>query len=152
MQGKKRKITLRISVLLILIAFCLSVSENEQMKLSLTTAQETNHHIVEIGDRFVILNWTIQENYSFNGFRIEIYDSSLNLSQTWSIIQINQTSLLDYFDQVNLVNYTDSYGEIFTSQKEVSLNFTYFIVPSSTKSIQVKINGLKTSNPYHLQI
>ncbi|MHA1551041.1 MAG: ABC transporter permease subunit [Candidatus Heimdallarchaeaceae archaeon] len=152
MQGKKRKITLRISVLLILIAFCLSVSENEQMKLSLTTAQETNHHIVEIGDRFVILNWTIQENYSFNGFRIEIYDSSLNLSQTWSIIQINQTLLLDYFDQVNLVNYTDSYGEIFTSQKEISLNFTYFIVPSSTKSIQVKINGLKTSNPYNLQI
>lgn len=152
MEGKKRKIILRISVLLILIALCLSVSENEQTKIGLTTAQETNHHVVEIGDRFVILNWTIQENYSFSGFRIEIYDNSLNLSQTWSIIQINHTTFPDYFDQVNLVNYTDSYGEIFASQKEFSVNFTYFIVPTSSKSIQVKINGLKTSNPYQMQI
>ncbi len=152
MQEKKRKILIRISVFLILLALCLSVSENEQTKPNLATAQETNQHIVEIGDRFVILNWTIQDNYSFSGFRIEIYDSSLNLSQTWSIIQINQTGPLDYFDQVNLVNYTNSYGEIFTSQKETSLNFTFFTVPTNTKSIQVKINGLKTSNPYYIQI
>ncbi len=152
MEGKKRNIALRISLFLILLVLCLSVSENEQIKNGLTTAQETNHHIVEIGDRFVILNWTIQENYSYSGFRIEIYDCSLNLSQTWSIIQINQTTSPDYLDQVNLVNYTDSYGDIFYSQKEFSLNFTYFIVSTSTKSIQVKINGLKTSTPYQMQI
>jgi len=122
------------------------------MKIGLSTAQETNNHIVEIGDRFVILNWTIQENYSFSGFRIEIYDSSLNHSHTWSIIQINQTATPNSFDQVNLVNYTDSNGEILTSQKEISQNFTYFIVPTGTKSIQVKVNGLKTTNPYKMQI
>jgi arabinogalactan oligomer/maltooligosaccharide transport system permease protein len=152
MWGKKRKITFIISVFLILITLCLIISENEQMKIGLSTAQETNSHIVEIGDRFVILNWTIPENYSFSGFRIEIYDSSLNLSHTWSIIQINQTATPNYFDQVNLVNYTDSNGDILTSQKEISLNFTYFIVPTSTNSIQVKVNGLKTINPYQIQI
>jgi arabinogalactan oligomer/maltooligosaccharide transport system permease protein len=130
----------------------MSASENEQTKIGFVTAQETNHHIVEIGDRFVVLNWTVQENYTFSGFRIEVYDSSLNLSQTWSVIQINSTMSPNYIDQVNLVNYTDSLGEIFYSQKEFSLNFTYFIVPTNTKSIQVKINGLKTTNPYQIQI
>ncbi|MCG3223900.1 MAG: hypothetical protein H7647_05505, partial [Candidatus Heimdallarchaeota archaeon] len=91
MQRKKRKITVRITVFLIVIALCMIASENEQTKIGFVTAQETNRHIVEIGDRFVVLNWTVQENYTFSGFRIEVFDSSLNLSQTWSVIQINST-------------------------------------------------------------
>ncbi|MHA1817198.1 MAG: ABC transporter permease subunit [Candidatus Heimdallarchaeaceae archaeon] len=152
MRDNKRKIILRVSLALVLLVFSLSAYGDEQTKIGIVTAQETNHHIVEIGDRFVILNWTIQENFSFNGFRIEIDDQSLNLSRTWSIIQINQTTSPTYYDSVNFVNYTDSNDDIFASQKEVSLNFTYFIVPTITKSIQVKINGLKTSNPYQIGI
>jgi len=41
MWGKKRKVTFIISVFLILLTLCLIISENEQMKIGLSTAQET---------------------------------------------------------------------------------------------------------------
>ncbi|MBY9000432.1 MAG: ABC transporter permease subunit [Candidatus Heimdallarchaeota archaeon] len=151
LREKIKKLTLRTTFVLLLLVISLSLFNEYIPNIGTVSAQGTNGHIVEINDRFVVLNWTVQENLSYNSFRIEIDDKSLNETYTWSIIQINQ-STLNLFHEVNPVNYSEANGNIYPSQKEIALNFTYFLIPENVTFVQAKVNGLKTFSPYQISI
>ncbi len=113
-------------------------------------AQADETSIVDIGDRYAIVNWTLPTSSIYDGFRIEYYDVSLNQSFTWSMVIINETEdiTLEYFSQVNYsIN-----DEIFLSQKMHTLNFSLYIVDNSAESIQTKITGLEPTSLYSIAL
>ena len=151
LKDRYNKIILRTILVLLFLVISFNVISNSKLESRFVSAQEVHGQIIEISDRFVVLNWTVQENLTYNSFRIEIEDKSLNETSTWSIIRINHT-INPLHNEVNLVNYTENDGNVYLSQKETSLNFTFFKIPENVTSVQVKVNGLNTDSPYQISI
>ncbi|MHA1197806.1 MAG: ABC transporter permease subunit [Candidatus Heimdallarchaeaceae archaeon] len=113
-------------------------------------AQSEETSLIEIGDRYTVVNWTCPESYSYHGFRIDYFDVTLNQTLTWSMVILNETqeTTLEYFSQVNY-----SIGEeTFVSQKFQTTNFSIFIVDESAETIQTKITGLEPTSFYSLSL
>ncbi len=114
------------------------------------SAQTDEAVLTEIGERYVIVNWTLPDSYIYNGFRIEYYNHSLNQSFTWSMVVLNETqsTSLEYFSQVNY----SSNNDVFLSQKIYTTNFTVYLVDTDAETIQAKITGLKPVNTYSISL
>ncbi len=114
------------------------------------SAQTGEPSITEIGDRYVVVNWTLPTSLMYNSFRIDYYDEALNQSFTWSMILLNdtQSTTLEYFTQVN---YTID-QEVFLSQKLLTMNFTAFLIEDNAETVQAKITGLKPESHYIISI
>ncbi len=123
---------------------------SDRINKSIVYAQSTDPEIIEIFDRFIFLNWSSNHTPSINSYRIEINDTQLNESYTWSMIYLNQTVNLDS-NVFSLANYS-KLDSILPAQKIVATNFSLYIVPLDSESIQVKITGLIPSSTYSISI
>ncbi|MHA1827778.1 MAG: ABC transporter permease subunit, partial [Candidatus Heimdallarchaeaceae archaeon] len=137
--------------LLILLFISINLMNTNSSRIQTSKAQNERGEIVDIADRFIIINWTTPHSFNSNSFIIELQDITSNVSSIWSIIRINGTYVKG-FNSMNLVNFTDSPGNNYQAQKESSYNFTYYVVPEGVISVQVKVNGLKPSALYLINI
>ncbi|MFW9851565.1 MAG: ABC transporter permease subunit [Candidatus Thorarchaeota archaeon] len=119
-------------------------------KGELTVAQDEDVVLANIGDRYVVVNWTVPASSIYDGFRIDYFDLNLNKNFTWSIILLNESeeSTYEYFSQVN---YSIS-EDLYLSQKLHTNNFTVYLVDISSETIQVKITGFQPVQTYSIAI
>ncbi len=106
--------------------------------------------IVEIKDRYVILNWSLQTEVNYNSFQIDLYSDKTNQTTIWSFISLNHFSA-NFEEDFSIVNYTLS-SEIFRAEKISTSNFTVYSVPYNAESVQVKVTGLIPEESYLLKI
>jgi len=141
---RKKQIAL-VGVLFSIILLSLSFQSQSEV-----FAQTGDASIIEVGDRYALLNWTVPTNFSHNSFRIELENVELNQSTTWSMILLNETQDTnnEFFTQVN---YTVDDG-VFISQKYRTFNFTIYLVSNNSETIQSKITGLKPTTNYTLSL
>ena len=116
----------------------------------LAVAQSEDVVVSDVGDRYIIVNWTLPVSPIYDGFRIDFYDFNLNMSFTWSIVLFNESEVTtdEYFSQVN---YSIS-EELFLSQKLQATNFTVYLVDTSAETIQAKITGFQPVQIYTVSI
>ena len=145
-EKKLRKTKIVILLVFSSIIFSLLLSPNSTS----VNAQSDVVSVLDIGDRFVVLNWTVPANSSYDGFRIEYENLDLNQTSTWSIVLLNETqdTTLEYFSQVNYSISTETY----MSQKYQTSNFSVFIVKNESETVQTKVTGLKPTNAYTISM
>ena len=71
--------------------------------------------IVEIKDRYVILNWSLQTEVNYNSFQIDLNSDKTNQTTIWSFISLNHSSA-NFEGDFSIVNYTLS-SENFRAEK-----------------------------------
>ncbi len=115
-----------------------------------TVAQNEDVVLTYIGDRYIVVNWTVPTSSIYDGFRIDYYDFNLNKSFTWSIVLLNESeeTTYEYFSQVN---YSIS-EELYLSQKLQTINFTVYLVDITSETIQAKITGFQPVQIYSISI
>ena len=72
------------------LSFCAILYFAQPFSNNTVLAQEGSAEIVDIQDRYILLNWSIPDNASFNSFRID-YTNETGFNHTWSVIFLNQT-------------------------------------------------------------
>ncbi len=142
--SNKLKIGLIIVLSLSAIFYFIQPSTNNTVY-----AQTGSTEIVDIYDRYVLLNWSVPINSSFNSFRVD-YANETGFNHTWSVIFLNQTVEQEenYF---SLVNYTVS-DTNFLAQKKLTQNYTVYVVSNESDYIQARITGLLPSQLYRFSI
>jgi len=148
LKSKKRWIIILIFLFLTVLGS--NILNSDSKNNSFISAQSTDPEIADIFDRFIFLNWSSNYTPSYNSYRIEIYDNQLNESFTWSMIYLNQTINVDN-NVFSLANYSKM-GAVFPAQKIVATNFSLYMIPLDSESIQVKITGLTPSSTYSISI
>jgi len=131
------------------LSFCAILYFAQPFSNNTVLAQEGSAEIVDIQDRYILLNWSIPDNASFNSFRID-YTNETGFNHTWSVIFLNQT--LEHEENFfSPVNFTISDSN-FLAQKKLTLNYTVYVVSNESDSIQARITGLLPFQKYHFSI
>ncbi|MCE7742653.1 MAG: ABC transporter permease subunit [Candidatus Heimdallarchaeota archaeon] len=148
-RSRERKIAKKKLSMFLIIGSIVLVSLLFQNHYNVS-AQSEETSLIEIGDRYAIVNWTCPSSSIYHGFRIDYYDVALNQSFTWSMVILNDTQdiTLEYFSQVNY-----SIGdETFISQKFQTSNFSIYLVDEGAETIQTRITGLEPTSLYSISL
>ncbi|MHA1687109.1 MAG: ABC transporter permease subunit [Candidatus Heimdallarchaeaceae archaeon] len=150
MAKKDRKTSRIIFFLLFAALIFISLSINSK-EVNNTIAVSNVAEIVEIGDRYTIVNWTKPENRTFNSYSLKVENCNDNATSTWSVITLNATHLPSSSEK-NLVNFTDSQKNCYPALKQFSTNFSYFTIFENHITVQAKITGLVPETTYIIKI
>ena len=145
-----RKTKIRMVIIVFLIFIGISLPLINKTRNSFVSAQNIDVEIIDVFDRFVFLNWSTEDTALYNSFRINIYDSQINESYDWSMVYINQS--VDFTSiGFSLVNYSIS-NLVYSAQKISTSNFSLYLIPSESRTVQAEVNGLKPTSIYSISL
>ncbi|MCK4845793.1 MAG: hypothetical protein KAS95_08980, partial [Candidatus Heimdallarchaeota archaeon] len=137
LQKKQKLFVFSLVFLTLIFISTLRTTANSLERDRVNFFQDVDGSIVEIKDRYVILNWSLQTEVNYNSFQIDLYSAKTNQTTIWSFISLNQPSA-DFEEGFSIVNYTLSSGN-FRAEKILTSNFTVYSVPYNAESIQIKV-------------
>ena len=144
----RRKVVYFLTIFLLFLSLSLFQSINR--KIITVSAQDEKAEVIEVQDRFIILNWTIPSIQNFDSFRISLISNQSEEESTWSMVLIN-SSIEVSPASFSLVNFTSD-GIIISAQKIFTLNFTSYVIEHTAETVQAKITGLQPSTNYSVNL
>ena len=136
-------------LILLILFFSLSITKSKNGDLNSIYAQSENINVVDLQDRFVIINWTIPLSQNFNSFRISLISNQTE-ETTWTMIFLN-SSFEVLSTGFSLVNFT-SEGSLNSAQKIFTTNFTSYLIKETSETVQTKITGLQPLTNYSVNL